>query len=294
MVILLIPLLQIRPLVGFEQFSPQVAAIALINAHPDAPPTSLDEIKTFKPCEFRPNAFQINRGGHLANYIVCGRVAGDSSDRLDAYFNTVTPGNNLYIQYIALDAVKRARARISLNHLPTATNLSPEESRIIRTANKLYDKAVGTMAISWSEVFGNTDQSPADTKINYYGYRDAANKWQLLINTPYLFDFSQSVEGRPPILSAEELANAGTDDDDSDDGFPSPDRYFLSQMPDPLNKLADLAKKENLLGIRVNEPEVFDSEGNKVHPSDYRSVLRPGQIIAVRYTCNILFLAKNL
>ncbi|THU88262.1 hypothetical protein K435DRAFT_866448 [Dendrothele bispora CBS 962.96] len=135
------------------------------------------------------------------------------------------------------------------------------------------------MAINWTEVFG-TQPSSTDSKVNYFGYRDAANKWQLIVNTPLLFDIGTAVDNTPPVLSAEQVAAMGSDSDgENEDEYPnidpetlrvhefieqgkSPipiqDRWFLSQIQDPHGKLCDLAKKENLLSTRVNVPEVFD------------------------------------
>ncbi|THU90082.1 hypothetical protein K435DRAFT_802278 [Dendrothele bispora CBS 962.96] len=136
-----------------------------------------------------------------------------------------SPGNSTYP--INLDGVKRARARISLAYLSLSGNWSAEDHQIIRSANKLYDKAQGTMALNWQEVFGNSNQA-TDSKLNYFGYRDAANKMQLLINTPPLFELGTQDAGPPSDLSAEQVAAMGADsDDESDDNFPTMDLETL-------------------------------------------------------------------
>jgi hypothetical protein len=56
--------------------------------------------------------------------------------------------------------------------------------------------------------------------VNYFGYRDASNKMQLLINTPSLFELITQDAAPPSDLSAEAVAAMGADSDDDSDDFP--------------------------------------------------------------------------
>ncbi|THU90080.1 hypothetical protein K435DRAFT_864631 [Dendrothele bispora CBS 962.96] len=67
-----------NPLDSYQRFPSIVAAIALINTHPDAPPTNVDTIKTYRPSEFRPGAFQITHGStglHIRVDMIQARIA---------------------------------------------------------------------------------------------------------------------------------------------------------------------------------------------------------------------------
>jgi len=57
---------------------------------------------------------------------------------------------------------------------------------------------------------------------------------------------------------------------------------LLANWPDPDGHIRSLGDNVYMGEIRVSEPDVFDCQGARIHPSEYGSYLLPGTRVAVQ------------
>ena len=68
----------------------------------------------------------------------------------------------------------------------------------------------------------------------------------------------------------------------SEDKDPANPRVFFGELPDPLGRYRVLKMNESYLRYEMIVPPVFDAEGHRVIPGQYRTAIPNGTIVAVR------------
>ncbi|KAF5357493.1 hypothetical protein D9758_012511 [Tetrapyrgos nigripes] len=283
-----------NPLDTVAHLDPTIAAVALVLTHPNTTPTDAAAIKQFKSHPIRAGTYQINNGANLATFLLCGRLAGHNTDRMPPYFNLSAPGDT--VSPIDINQLKKWRARFSVEPLTVLSAYAGTSSRIVKRSNINFERAKAILSTAWSDV-----PRSSQGQMYYYGSKDSNDRWQLMLITPVLFDLT-SPSAMPPVMTAEEIAAIGADDIEEDteevdpielrlfefinqreQPKPANGQWFLSQMPDDYHKYEELAKNHDLLKYRLNLPNVFDKDGHRIHPSDYKTALTVGTKVAVKF-----------
>lgn len=60
------------------------------------------------------------------------------------------------------------------------------------------------------------------------------------------------------------------------------DLSLIANWPDDLNLIRAVGEETYLGDVRIFEPDVFNTQGIRIHPSMYEQYLRPGTRVAVK------------
>ncbi|THU95751.1 hypothetical protein K435DRAFT_859262 [Dendrothele bispora CBS 962.96] len=110
-----------------------VTAIALVSAHPHAPPVDVEGLSMFSTREFKENYHEIIRGDHVAQFFITAHIADHASlNRGPSYFSA---GRTTDAYTLKEDAVRRTRYKAALDIIPYPQNATPNDKTAVHSGN---------------------------------------------------------------------------------------------------------------------------------------------------------------
>ncbi|KAF9069547.1 hypothetical protein BDP27DRAFT_1420841 [Rhodocollybia butyracea] len=242
----------------------------------------------------------VNGDGVPTKHVIVGRIVS-----VNGRFNGsgVSPYLDMVHQLggrdqISLDTLKRAKLKLVLRSLLPDHTGNTDANEVITEANTRFNQYIAFVSIVWANY--EESQSQRDRQLypngvsgarwifqgpDYYGIPLATD--HVFFNVPTRLPTTSlqltSLQGDflPPVQRVNEQArdaNIAALTAPTAEGF---DRNRLGHWPDPDQLIQTLAEKVNLGNVTINEGEVYDAQGNKIHPIDWASTFTADTIVAV-------------